>query len=444
MIATEAAIPRMLETLLAADGLEVGREMHALMEELFPIPRSITGDGVRRTHDVIRRRIPLETHEVPSGTEVFDWTVPPEWNVREAFILDPHGRKIADFAESPLHLVGYSAPIRDRMSLDELRPHLYSLPGQPDAIPYRTSYYERNWGFCLTDRQLRSLGDGVYEVVIESELKEGSLTYGECILPGEVGDEVLISTYTCHPSLCNDNLSGVVLSTALAERLARVPRRYSYRFLFLPETIGAIAWLALHEADVSKIRHGFVVTCVGDPGPFTYKRSRRGDAEVDRAATTVLRDSGTEHRVVDFFPSGSDERQYCSPGFDLPIGSLMRTPYREFPEYHTSLDDLSFVRPEHLGESLLTYLGIVYVLESDRTYVNRSPKTEPQLGRRGLYRTIGGGTERDQTELAIRWLLNLSDGSRSLLDIAERSGMPFRVIKEAADLLASHQLITPI
>ena len=432
-----------VDAFLQIDPLEAGRDMHDLMTEMFPICRSITGDGVRRTHDVIRRRIPIETHEIPSGTKVFDWTVPREWNVREAYILNPRGERIVDFRNNNLHLLNNSYPIRQRMSLSELQTHLHSLPEQPDAIPYRTSYYEENWGFCITHQQFQSLEDGRYEVVIDTELKDGSLTYSDYVLPGEIEDEVLISTYTCHPSLCNDNLSGVVLTTLLAEHMARIPRRLSYRFLFLPETIGAIAWLSLHDEEASRIRHGLVVTCVGDTGCLTYKRSRRHDAEIDRAAVSVLRDAGSEYRVIDFFPFGSDERQYCSPGFDLPVGSLMRTPYGRFPEYHTSLDDLSFVRPEYLGDTLVTYAAIISVLEANRTYLNQNPKTEPQLGRRGLYRTIGGKRERDLVDVAIRWVLNLSDGNHSLLDISERSEMPFRVITDAADALAATGLLRP-
>jgi aminopeptidase-like protein len=439
VIATERATNDQ-EALLGIDPPAAGRRMHDFMTELFPICRSISGEGVRTTHDLIRRRIPIQTQEVPSGARAFDWVVPREWNVREAYLVDPRGERIADVRENTLHLLGYSVPFRGRMSLVDLRPHLHSLPKQPDAIPYRTSYYEENWGFCLTHRQLESLVDGMYEVVVDTELTDGGLTYSELVLPGELEDEVLFSTYTCHPSMCNDNLSGVVLTTLLAERLARLKRRYTYRFLFLPETIGAIVWLSLHEAEVSRIRHGLVVTCVGDPGPLTYKKSRRGNADVDRVVAIVLRDARREHSVVDFFPSGSDERQYCSPGFDLPVGSLMRTPYRRFPEYHTSLDDLSFVRPEHLGDTFAAYAALVHVFETDRTYVNLYPKAEPQLGRRRLYRAIGT-PDRDEHEAAILWVLNLSDGRHSLIDIADRSGLSFRAVKSAADVLLRNELL---
>jgi aminopeptidase-like protein len=432
-----------IEELLNVDPLAAGQEMHALMTELFPLCRSITGDGVRRTHDIIRQRIPIETHEVPTGTKVFDWTVPPEWSVHEAYIRDPRGEKIVDFKNSNLHLLNYSVPTRQRLSLAELRPHLHSLPEQPDAIPYRTSYYEENWGFCLTHRQLQSLPEGQYEVVIDTELKDGSLTYSEYLLPGQTEDEFLVSTYTCHPSLCNDNLSGIVLTTYLAQYVSRVSRRFSYRFLFLPETIGAITWLHLNEPEVPRIQHGLVVTCVGDPGALTYKKSRRGDNEIDLAAVTVLRDARIEHEVIDFFPSGSDERQYCSPGFNLPVGSLMRTPYGRFPEYHTSLDDLSFVQPKYLGDTLTKYAAILHVIESNRTYVGQNPKTEPQLGRRGLYSMIGGRKDKPQLEVAIRWVLNLSDGDHSLLDVSNRSGVPFTAIKHAADALAASGLLLP-
>jgi aminopeptidase-like protein len=443
MIATHLGAVSGDEVSYQVDPLRAGEEMHRFMSELFPICRSITGEGARRTHDAIRRRMPIETHEVPTGTRVFDWTIPREWNVREAYLLGPVGQKIVDIRDNNLHVLNYSTPVRGRMSLRELRPHLYSLPERPEAIPYRTSYYEDNWGFCMTHRQLQSLEEGSYEVVIDTELRNGSLTYSEYVLPGEVEDEVLVSTYTCHPSLCNDNLSGVVLSTWLARLVSRIERRFTYRFLFLPETIGAITWLALNEQNVSRVQHGLVVTCVGDAGSFTYKKSRRGDAQIDRAAIVALRDAGVGHEVVDFMPSGSDERQYCSPGFDLPVGSLMRTPPGRFAEYHTSLDDPSFVQPWYLGDSLAVYAEVLYVLESDRAYLSRNPKTEPQLGRRGLYRAIGGSRSRDDAEEAIRWVLNLSDGHHSLLDIAERSKMSFRVLKRAADTLVEHDLLLP-
>ncbi len=431
------------DSLLIHDSAAVGREMHELMTELYPICRSISGNGVRITHDLIRRLIPLESKEVPTGTQVFDWTVPREWNVRDAYVIGPNGTKIIDFQRCNLHLLNYSVPIRARMPLAELREHLYTLPDQPGVIPYRTTYYRDAWGFCLSYEQYSALSDGEYEVVIDTTLEDGYLTYGELFLQGESEEQFLISCYTCHPSLCNDNLSGVVLTTFLAKHLlGQARRRFSYRFLFIPETIGAITWLALNEVDVPKIRHGLVATCLGDPGVPTYKRSRRGRAEIDRAVEHVLRQSGEEYRILDFFPTGSDERQFCSPGFNLPIGSLMRTPYGRFSEYHTSADNLSFVRPSCLANSFDNYLKVIFIIEQNLTYYSLNPKCEPQLGRRGLYRQIGGSnTGAADLEEALYWVLNFSDGENSLLDIAERSGLAFRKIRHASELLCQHSLL---
>ena len=415
--------------------------MHALAAELFPICRSITGDGVRETLARIAAEIPLEVQEVPTGTQVLDWTVPKEWNIREAWIKDPSGQVVVDFSESNLHVVGYSVPTAARLPLAELKDHLFTAPEQPELIPYRTSYYDEAWGFCLPHAQFEALPDGEYEVLVDSTLEDGHLTYGECYLEGELEHEVLVSCHVCHPSLANDNLSGITVATQLAKELASRPRRYSYRFVFVPGTIGSITWLARNEAAVSRIRHGLVLTCVGDPGHITYKRSRRGDADIDRAVSHVLASSGEPHRIKDFFPYGYDERQYCSPGFDLPVGCLMRTPHGEFPEYHTSADNLDLVRPEHLADSLATCLSVFETLEGDRTYVNLSPKGEPQLGRRGLYQAIGGEPDRQEAQMAMLWVLNQSDGGHSLLDIAARAGMPFPVIERAATLLRDHDLL---
>jgi aminopeptidase-like protein len=420
---------------------DVGAEMYALIAELFPICRSITGDGVRRTLEILRKRVALAVHEVPTGTPVFDWTVPKEWNVRDAYVATPDGRRVIDFNRSNLHLMGYSVPVRERLSLARLREHLFSRPDFPDAIPYRTSYYQEAWGFCLSHRELETLPNGDYDVVVDTTLEPGSLTYGECFIPGAEDDEVLLSCHVCHPSLCNDNLSGIALVTELAGYLASQPRRYSYRLVFVPGTIGSITWLARNEHQVSRIKHGLVVTGVGDAGPFTYKRSRRGDAEIDRAAAHVLRHAGSSHRVVDFSPYGYDERQYCSPGFDLPVGCFMRTPHGEYREYHTSADDLSFVTPASLGKAFHACRAILDVLEGNLSYVNQSPKGEPQLGKRGLYRSLGGGLDRASREMAMLWVLNLSDGRHTLLDIAERAGLSFPAVREVATALADHGLL---
>jgi len=410
-----------------------GEAMHGLIRELFPICRSITGDGFRASLRGLSEIAPIVMSEVPSGTRVFDWTVPKEWNIRDAWIADSSGRRWVDFRSCNLHVVNYSIPVRARMSLADLRHRLHSLPDQPDLIPYRTTYYAEDWGFCLSQRVLDQLPDGDYDVCIDSTLAPGHLTYGECLLPGTIPDEILISVHSCHPSLANDNLSGMVVAAFLARHLSRQPRRYTFRFLFIPGTIGSITWLALHEAEVRNVRHGLVLSCLGDPGPLTYKRSRRGSAPIDRASAHVLRAQG-ERALLDFSPYGYDERQYCSPGFNLPVGCLMRTPNGRFPEYHTSGDNLDFVRAESLEDSLTNALEIIEILEHDNLYVNLNPKCEPQLGRRGLYNSKGGATPPD-LQMAMLWVLNLSDGNHRLIDIAERAALPFTTIRDAASAL---------
>jgi aminopeptidase-like protein len=327
------------------------------------------------------------------------------------------------------------------LSIGELREHLHTLPAHPDWIPYRTSYYKEDWGFCLSHNALLDMQDKEYEVCIDSELKPGSLTYGEYYLQGKRKEEILISRHACHPSLCNDNLSGVALVTELAKLLSRISLEYSYRFLFIPGTIGSIAWLARNEDKIERIRHGLVVACVGDPGKFHYKRSRRGDAEIDHAVVQALRDSGVEFEVSDFSPYGYDERQYCSPGFNLAVGSLTRMPHGRFPQYHTSADNLDFVRPDALARTLAAYLSVLGILENNARFLNLNPKCEPQLGSRGLYRAVGGTTNAGQLELAMLWVLNLSDGNHSLLAIAERSGLSFPLVHQAAKTLSEFDLL---
>jgi aminopeptidase-like protein len=424
---------------------DVGTEMHALIAELYPICRSITGDGLRETLRRLETYIPLTVHEVPSGTSVLDWTVPREWNIRDAYVKNSRGERVVDFRQSNLHVLNYSVPVRRTVSLAELREHCFTLPDHPDWIPYRTSYYQEGWGFCLTHRQLQALPEDQYEVVIDSSLERGHLSYGELVLPGETTDEILVSCHTCHPSMCNDNLSGVAVATYLARYLGRegaARRRYTYRFLFIPGTIGSITWLARNEAVVSRIKHGLVLASVGDAGSLHYKATRRETAEIDRAMAHVLHHTGRPFETLPFTPYGYDERQYCSPGYDLAVGCLSRTPYAQYPEYHTSADDLDFVRPESLADSYATSLAVFDVLDGNETYVNQCPKGEPQLGRRGLYQTIGGQSETRGSELALLWVLNLSDGSHSLLDIAERAGLPFPVIRRAANALVAHRLLT--
>jgi aminopeptidase-like protein len=418
-----------------------GADLHGLIGELYPICRSITGNGVRETLRRIQERLPLTIHEVPSGTQVFDWTVPREWNIRDAWIKNLNGDRIVDFQECNLHVVSYSVPIRGRFPLAELRQHLHTLPEHPSWIPYKTSYYREAWGFCLSDDQSRTLADAEYDVCIDSTLEDGHLTYGEFYLPGQTDDEILLSCHVCHPSLCNDNLSGISVAVFLARWLSTlVGRRFSYRFLFIPGTIGSITWLARNQNRLGAIRHGLVLSGLGGPGNVVYKRSRRGAAGIDRAAAHVVKHSG-EGQVRDFFPYGYDERQYCSPGINLAVGCLSRTPYGEYPEYHTSADNPDFVEPAQLEGSYKVCQSILNVLEDDVRYLNSSPMCEPQLGRRGLYGSVGGAGEGRVNEMALLWVLNLSDGDHGLLDIAERSGLSFESVRTAADLLRETGLL---
>jgi aminopeptidase-like protein len=415
-----------------------GRRLHAMVERLYPICRSITGDGVRRTLEIVGESIQLVVQEVPTGTQVFDWTVPEEWNIRDAYVAYADGRRVIDFQRSNLHVVSYSVPVDTTMSLDELRPHLHTLPEQPALVPYRTTYYAPDWGFCLADDTLRGLRDDPddrYRVVIDSTLADGHLTYAEHVVPGQVSDEVIVSCHVCHPSLANDNLAGIAVATELARRLAASTPWYTYRFLFIPGTIGSITWLALNQDRLGKIRHGLVLACAGDPGQVTYKRSRRGDAEIDRVLAHVLRASGRPHEIVDFTPYGYDERQFCSPGFNLGVGCLTRTPYGRYPEYHTSADNPDFVSPQAMADTLELCWEVTRVLERNRRYLNLSPYGEPQLGKRGLYGSLGGRSDTKQAQMAMLWVLNLSDGEHDLLDMAHRSGMPFAVVADAAAAL---------
>lgn len=418
-----------------------GAELHRLVADLFPICRSITGDGLRETLRRLGRLVPLTLHEVPTGTRVFDWIVPKEWNIRDAYVKDRTGRRVIDFRESNLHIVNYSAPIRATLTRAELERHLFTLPEHPEWIPYRTTYYKESWGFCLSHNQLLQMKDETYEVLVDSSLEDGHLTYGEVFLEGTTGEEILITCHACHPSLCNDNLSGVAVATFVARALSERQHRYSYRFLFIPGTIGSITWLALNEDNVGRIRHGLVLALLGDAGPFTYKRSRRGDSEIDRVAAYILGSLPGANRVRDFTPYGYDERQFCSPGFNLPVGSLMRTPNGEYPEYHTSADNLDFVKPSQLAESYALCLSIIDVLENNGRYVSLNPKCEPQLGRRGLYRSTGGDATAPDHEMALLWVLNQSDGTKDLLDIAECSRLPFASVRSAADALRESGLL---
>jgi aminopeptidase-like protein len=431
----------MTDTFQALPTDSLGKAMHDFIKELFPICRSITGEGVRQTLRLIEKRIPLEMHEVPSGTKVFDWTVPLEWNVTDAYIANEAGTRLIDFKANNLHLMSYSTPLNKKMRLGDLRSHLFSLPDHPDWIPYRTSYYQENWGFCIRHKDLSQFHDEEYHVVIESSLKPGSLTYGESYLPGESSDEILVSCHVCHPSLCNDNLSGIAVAGMLAQAMAARSRRYSYRFLFIPGTIGSITWLARNEHNTSRIKHGLVLTGLGDAGKMTYKKSRQGQAEIDQAMVHVLRHSGDAYTVQDFSPYGYDERQFCSPGFNLAVGCVMRTPHGQYPEYHSSADNLEFVKEKSLAQSYAHCLSTFELLEKNRVYLSQNPKCEPQLGRRGLYRAVAGQQDKQSRELAMLWVLNGSDGTQTLLDIAERADLPFSAIEEAAEPLVKVGLL---
>jgi aminopeptidase-like protein len=421
-----------------------GESMMSLIRDLYPICRSITGNGVRETLRLVSERIPLEVHEVPTGTPVFDWTVPKEWNVRDAWVKDSRGEKVIDFRKSNLHLVGYSTPIHRKVPRKELFLHLHTLPDRPRSIPYRNSFYSENWGFCVEHDLAERLGEPEYEVCIDSSLTEGHLTYGEVLIKGELSDEVFVWTHVCHPSLCNDNLSGIALSTELARGLLGTKPRYTHRFVFAPATIGAITWLAVNEPVVSRMVAGLVLAGVGDSGQPHYIRSRRGDALIDRAFLAALESTKRPYGQLDFSPYGYDQRQFCSPGFDLPVGCLMRTPNGRYPEYHTSGDDLDFVGPAHLADSLAIVTSALSIVDGNRSYVNQNPKCEPQLGRRGLYEAIGGRGRESDTELALLWVLNFSDGRHSLLDIAERSKIAFPAVRKAAHALEASGLLQAI
>lgn len=407
--------------------------------ELYPILRSITGPGLRTTLEEIRQELPgLVIHEVPSDTPVLDWTVPPEWTVRDAYVTGPDGRRIADVKRHNLMLVNYSVPFRGEMELAELLPHLHSLPEMPDAIPYVTSYYQPTWGFCLPHRELESLAEGTYQVVVDTDLEPGHLSYGELLLPGEIDDEILLSAHVCHPSLANDNLSAVSVLVELASRLAASPRRHTYRILFAPGTIGTLAFLARTPEARVHTRCGLVLAGMGDDGPLHYKRTRDG-SRIDQVVEHVL-GAFDNSVMLDFDPFGYDERQYGSPGIRMPVGRLGRTPHGQYPEYHTSADDLDFVSGPALVEALEVLQEIVYVVENDRRYRSLAPEGEPQLGRRGLYQA----SDTKQERAATLWLLNLADGEYPLLDVAERAGLPFAAITSARDRLIVAGLVEPV
>jgi len=434
-------MPTLLEALRGqTQSLQAADSAFGLMKSLYPICRSITGDGVRRTLDLVETFAPLRRTELATGTPLFDWEVPREWNIRDAYIKDAHGRRVVDFLAHTLHVVSYSTPIHCRLTLEQLQPHLHSLPERPDWIPYRTTYYRENWGFCLAHRVREQLGPGPYEVLIDADLAPGHLSYAEAMAPGSSSDEAIVYTHLCHPSLANDNLTGIAVAAVLARQLCQVSPRVSWRFVFAPGTIGSLAWLAQNEGRLARIRSGLVIGLLGDQGCLTYKRSRRGACTIDRAMDHVLRVSCARFEQVDFDPYGYDERQFCSPGFDLPVGRLTRSPNGRYPEYHTSADDLSIVSVERLAESIRVLARSIEVIDANRRLINLSPMGEPRLGKRGLYGDLGGAAPA-QFEHALLWVLNLSDGNYDLLQIAERSGLDFDLIVRAGEALEAAQLV---
>ena len=453
---------------------KIGNEMYDLIENLYPICRSITGNGTRETLQIISKIIPIQIHEVFSGTSVFDWTIPNEWNIKDAYIKSPTGEKIIDFKKSNLHILYYSLPINKKITLNELKEHIFTQPDRPKDIPYRTSYYSEKWGFCMSHEQFLKLEDGDYEVVIDSELKSGSLSYGEYYFKGNSDEEILLSCYICHPSLCNDSLSGVVTAVELAKFIEELKRKthYSYRILFIPETIGSITWLSRNQEKIKNIKHGLVITCTGDKGKINYKKTRNGNSEIDKIVIDVLENSNEDFSVLDYFPFGSDERQYCYPGINLNMGCLTRTVFGDFPEYHTSADNLTYVNPSSLANTLKIYIRIIEKLEENYTkfsldgsttkkikkslsddpvFVNLV-KCEPQLGKRNLYHDLGGPKlkpfhgrgSKDTTKIkekAMMWILAYSDGTNSLKDIEVKSNIDFETLIQISNLLCDHKLI---
>jgi aminopeptidase-like protein len=412
-------------------------------DRLWPLHRSLAGPGFLESLDILDAIMPHDRLLFPSGSQALDWTVPPEWHPREAYIVTPDGRRIADIRENNLHLVSYSVPFRGRLSLAELKEHLHTRPDLPQAIPYVTSYYNPAWGFCMPHALLETLPEGAYEVVVDTRLAPGNVVVAEAMLPGEEEGEVLLSSYLCHPSMANNELSGPLALVYAYQALSRMPRRrFTYRFALLPESIGSICYLSLRgEHFMRRLTGGLVLTCMGGTRDFSYKLSRRGDSMMDRAAQAVLK-ARSDSRIVRFNPAdGSDERQYCSPGFNLPVGALSRTPYGTYPEYHTSLDNKEIMDFGHMEDSVATVLDILWAMEANHTPINLSPYGEPQLGRRSLYPQLSKDTELSAFHQAIMWVLNLADGKHDLLDIAHESGLAPGLLAQVCGVLEDADLL---
>lgn len=423
----------------------IGDEMYEWACDLYPIHRSLTGSGVRRTLEYIGGRVPgLTVLEAPSGTPAFDWIVPNEWTIRDAYIADESGARVVDYRRNNLHVVGYSIPVDAWLSREELEPHLHSLPSQPAAIPYVTSYYAPYWGFCLSDAQRVALPDGRYHVVVDSDLSPGVMNVGEVIIPGDTDREILLSANICHPSLANNEVSGPVVLTALARWIAALPtRRYTYRLVFLPETIGSIWYLSRNAAHMKTVTEaGFVLTCVGDDRAYSYVPSRAGGTPADRAALNVLRHRAPDFVRYTFLDRASDERQYCSPGIDLPVCSVLRTLYGKFPEYHTSFDDLSVISPAGLQGAFEVLRECLEVLEANDTYVTSTP-CEPQLGRRGLYPTTSDLNSYPGSQYLLD-VLAYADGTRDLIALADAVGISALRCRDVVRILRDAGLMAPV
>ena len=421
-----------------------GRDAYSFIEKLYPLCRSITGKGTLDTLKIISNEININIKNVSTGTQIFDWVVPKEWNIRSAYIEDMNGNRVVDFENSNLHIVSYSLPVDKILTKQELDEHLHSIVEHPDWIPYRTSYYNDSWGFCITENQRKNLKDDKYRVYIDSDFKDGNLHYGEYFIKGDSDEEFLIFTHICHPSLCNDNLSGISIATQIAKELSTKQLNKSYRFVFAPATIGSISWLSQNMPKLANIKAGLVLAVAGDAGNMTYKLSRNDGCYINKIVKSVLESRDADYNIIEFSPYGYDERQFCSPGVNLPIGSLMRTPNGCYPEYHTSADDLDFVKPESLADTISAYFDVINVFDNDVKFKNLAPFGEPQLGKRGLYRKHGGLQDIEKSILAKLWVLNLSDGDFSLLDIAEKSKMDFRFIQLAAEELYNAKLLENI